>query len=587
MKNWFLPLILACYGLFTFSCSSFLKRNLPPVQTVQSDMFPQNISRTEYYTNLGIGYSEDGDTLQASEYFRLAILHDPQNIDARVNLVNEYFKQEANFLAQGQLQEILKITPNHTWALHKLGELYLRTKIYQEAIVVYSKLLEVSASDAKAAWALYFIEKDLGHLNQASDKLFAVEKITGPELSVDLEKAELFGLQKQWPEQKEFLGNLYNKNPNQPSVVKAYSDNLFQLGLWQDAFTALQRFSDTNSFDFEVSEKLAYASVRLQNWDVALEEYSKQKKYNAFAVVDLKMAHVYFLQENYGLAEELYLSSLKQKDDDETKYYLSKIYQLTNRFDQSVQYLKQIPSQSQFFSVAQIEMANIEKPSNFKQALNRLAEAYSERPDLQDLSKAYIDMLLADHQFNAAILILEDSIIKSPNDEDLRLKIAYAFYQVNEKRGFEQQMSEAIKINPNNSEIYSVLAQLWFVKSKKASEVEFFARKALDLKSKNLNLKPLLAWALLDQNKSAEAIALFEESYEQNPDEYFYAKSLAEVYEYAYITSKAEQFAKIALALHSTYSLNSVMQNKATHKLHDFDTDPNIQSRLPASLESY
>lgn len=588
MKKAILPLFLIYLAISTFSCSSFFKRPEQKSETVVSDLFPENISRTQYYENLASGYSDNGQSDQASELLRLAILHDPKNLSARIKLASEYRKQKADYLAEVQLKEVLAQAPDHKQALHNLGDLYLAAQIYSKAEPLFKSLVQIDSSDARAQWALYFIAKAEKHFSSASTRLQQIEKLPTDQVSVVLEKASLFHLQKKWADEQNVLQTFYQNSPNIYSVVSVLSDSYFQTRNWDQAFSILHRYAETNDFNFDISEKLAFAAVQVQNYETALDEYAKQKLANPLSsVLDLKVAHVYFLMQQYELAEQNYLSYLKERSDDEAIYYLSKIYQLANRFDESSNYLKKIDVNSEYYSVAQIELANIEKGKDFGAALNRLAEAHAARPDLLDITKSYADLLIADHQFIPAIVLLKESIKEFSKDEDLRLKLAYAYFHVDNKKDFEKQMTAAIKINPKNSEIYSALAQLWFVKSKKGSDVEFFAKKAIELKSKNINLKPLLAWALLDQNKSAEAIALFEEFYEQNPTEYFYAKSLAEVYHYAYINAKAEKFSKIALALESNAGLNSVLQNKVSHKVTDFDTDEKFNSRVPASLQNY
>lgn len=588
MKHCGFILILVLICLSTFSCSTFFKRSVPYSKTVESDLFPKNISRSHYYQNIGIGYSENGDSDKASEYFRLAVLHEPNNIEAKMRLSDEYRKQHVDFLAEVQLLEIIKLQPSHHQAMHKLAELYLHQHIYSKAQNVYTELIQQNPTDLKALWATYFIEKTQEHYAKAESKLSDVEKLMGPRMAVELEKASLLGSQNLPTLQEQLLVQLYDTKSHTLPLVQALSDAYFKSNKWGKAFTVLQRFSDTNDFQFPISEKLSYAAIQVQNYDVALSEYDKQKKANPdSSILDLKIAHGYFLMENYAQAQNYYLKSIKMDPQPETFYYLSKVYQMQNQFDRSENYLQQIEPQSEYYGVAQIELANIEKPKDFQKALSQLAEAHVQRPDIIEITKSYADMLIADRQFPEAIVVLEDGIIANPDDEDLRLKIAYTFYQADNKKSFEEQMTEAVKINPANSEIYSALAQLWFVKNRKSSEVEFFATKAIELKSKNINLKPLLAWALLDQNKSAQAIALFEAFYEQNPGEYFYAKSLADVYRYAYINSKADQFSKIALSLQSTANLTDLLQNRSTKKLSDFDTDQALNSRVPASLQDY
>ena len=62
------------------------------------------------------------------------------------------------------------------------------------------------------------------------------------------------------------------------------------------------------------------------------------------------------------------------------------------------------------------------------------------------------------------------------------------------------------------------------------TETSTSEKKALALKSTNPNINSLLAWSLLKQDKLTEAVGIFENLYDQNPKELFFAQALAEIY---------------------------------------------------------
>ncbi|MEQ1666576.1 MAG: hypothetical protein ABL927_14525, partial [Bdellovibrionales bacterium] len=72
--------------------------------------------------------------------------------------------------------------------------------------------------------------------------------------------------------------------------------------------------------------------------------------------------------------------------------------------------------------------------------------------------------------------------------DKLRILAAYIHFKMNNMKSFKRQIETAQKLNPENSEIYSVLAELWYEKKKPYSELEYLAQKALELKTKNKNI---------------------------------------------------------------------------------------------------
>ncbi len=584
-------LILLSSAFFLTSCAHVQVEEKP--RTVTSDIFPDGITRTEYYRQLAWGYQLEGKTVEAIELFRLALLHDPKNITAKIQLADAFRKEKIDHLASVQLTEVLQMEPKNLLALRKLGDLYLDTQIYSKAFQIYTELLTINPKDEKASWAIYYIYKIEKTYDQALVQLDKIEKhLNRADESLEQifsEKASVYRLEKKWAEEQKYLIFADNLKPNYYTNVSLLSDSYFREKNWQSAAIILQRFTDTNDFNLEISEKLAFAAIQLQNYEVALREYNKQKPwiYDPL-VLDLKIAHVYFLMKDYKSAESKYLAFLDAREEDEAKYYLSKIYQLTERNDESMKLLEQFQPFSEYYGDSQIELADFEKKKgNFDDAINRMRRAHTKRPDLLSLYKNYADLMIENKRYVESVALIEQGISFYPNDEELRFKMAFIHYRLNNQKSFKRQLAKALAINPSNSGIYAGLAELWYVKGKDAVDVEFFVRKAIQLKSKNQNLKPLLAWALMEQNKSIEAIAVFEEYYEQNQKEHFYVKSLADIYRLGHVNTKAESFAKVASELSVDFSLKERLQNKILTAPAILEPYDRSKSRMPASLESY
>ena len=595
-----LHFILLC-SLFGSSCAHQVLTDRP--KTITSDIFPEKITRSEYYREMASGYAHDEQSTKAIELFRLSLLHDPHNITAKIQLSDAFRKEKMEHLAIAQLAEVLQSQPTNILALQKIGDLYLSTHIYEKARLSYLELQRLDPNDDKTIWALYFISKLQKKYDEALIELDKIENHIAsltPEqqqnwnrseslFQVSNEKAAIYRLQKNWQLEQKYLITAYNEKPNFLSHVLLLTDSYFRFKNWAEASTILQRFTDTNDFNFEISEKYALASVYLQNYDVVLKEYTKQRPYSFDPyITDLKTAHIYFLMKDLKIAETRYQSLVAQRTNDEAIYYLSKIYQLTDRFKDSAILLEQLPVFSDYYGEAQVELANHYKQNNeFNLAINRLRQAQAKRPDLALLYKTYSDLMIEKNRFVEAIALLEQGIGFYPNDEELRLRMAFLHYRLNNQKSFKKQIDKAISINPNNAQIYAGLAELWYIKNKKASEVEFFVRQAIELKSQNRNLKPLLAWAMLDQNRSTEAIAVFEEYYEKNPNEYYYIKTLAEIYRQGHITAKASDFSKVAQFLEAESGLKEKLMDTIQKKPTILDGVDPSSLRRPASLENY
>ncbi len=588
-------------SLFVISCAHVQERPALP-KTMTTDLFPEKISRTEYYREIATAYARDGQTAHAIENYRLALLHDSKNILAKLQLSDAFRKAKMDHLAITELSEVLKLQPSNVLALQKLGDLYLTTRIYSKARLAYEELQRVNPSDRRSIWALYYINKIDKKYDSALAQLNRIETYIGTLTDegqgfwnkseawfrVASEKAAIYRLQKNYTDEQKFLVSAYQAKPNFLAEVKMLSDSYFRTKNWKEAADILQRYTETNDFNFEISERLSQASLELKNYEVVLREFAKQRPwaYDTY-LIDTKTAHIYFLMKDYATAEKKYSDLLARRMNDEVRYYLSKIYQLTDRQSKSVALLEQFPLNSDYYGEAQVELADYEKKNDqFDLAINRLRKAHVRRPDEKHIYKAYADILIENNRFVESIALLEEAIVLYPKDEELRLKIAFAHYRMNNQKSFKKQISQAIQLNPSNSKIYAGLAELWYIKNKKPSDVETFVQKANKLKSENQNLKPLLAWSLLEQNRSAEAIALFEEYYEKNPNEYFYVKSLADIYQAGHVTGKANSFMAVAQGMESEANLKQKLLEKIQSQPEVLDVNDPSQSRLPASLEN-
>jgi predicted Zn-dependent protease len=113
-----------------------------------------------------------------------------------------------------------------------------------------------------------------------------------------------------------------------------------------------------------------------------------------------------------------------------------------------------------------------------------------------------------------------------------------------------------------------------------------FAKRATELKSNNKNIKPIMAWALMQKNSSTKAVAIFEEYYEENPNESFFARSLSQVYRRGGIKKKSKMLTEAAEKLEMNDSLKSRFIFKDRTPTVNSENFKENKTRLPASLEN-
>lgn len=560
-----------------------------PVYTLRSDIGREELSRTQYYTQMAEAYSLSGSHEKAEELYRLALLHDPKFVNAHLKLSDEYVKRDKFLLAMIELNEAHKLEPDNLDIMRKTGDLYLSAKIYSKAREVYQQMLVKNNKADDAQWALFYIFKLEKKFGDALATIARVQRNDSNEYKIAFEQALIYKETHDYDEYAALLQKAITLNPRDRQVLLEFVQDSYSKNQFNESTEALLNYSNTHEFDPQISQNLTYSAVQSENYKVALRELQKQHRVtNDVTVIEMKMAHVYYLMGDFDNAEKLYLTLINQNDLDEAKFYLAQIYISQEKSEDAAFVLGKLSPTSEFFGRARARLALYKKSQNEPDdAINVISDAFIQRPDQISIYKTYADFLIEDKKYVEALALLEKGLQQFPKDEELHLKMAFLHYRLNNQKSFKKQISQALKINPQSAAAYAMLTELWYLKNKNVDEMIHFAKMATELKSNNKNIKPILAWALMQKDQSTEAVAIFEEYYEQNPDESFFARSLSEVYKRGDVKQKAKELSILADWLEANDSLKSrfiFRDNTQQVQSENYLVNP---TRLPSSLENH
>lgn len=534
------------------------------VKTVSSDLYPIEMSRDQYYEELGHAYSKNNQIQKAIDEFRLALLHNPRRISSRVALSDEYRKLQRYQLAANELTEALRFEPQNTQVLLKLGDLYLSAQIYTKSKEIFNQVLALQPADDQAKWLLFYLARLEKDDEKAERYLSGITPTENNKTKLLFEKALLAKRQNRHGEYASLIQLAYEINPHDKQICIEMAAQMTGRSDFDSARVILNQYMQAHDFDFDVSQSLVDAAVRSEQYDMALAELDKQKKSGyGNSDTDVRKAHIYFLMGDSKIAQTEYQRILESDSSldqslDQAQFYLAQIYIRQNEELLAEDSLNQITAGSSYYADAQAWLALKEtQQGQTEKALRRLKKAYEERPDQLSLHRAYADLLIREKKYKMAVKILRSGVKFFPQDEDLYIQMAISYFQLGQENNFKKAIDQALTINPANADIYSSLAELWFLKKFNPKDIEIFTKKALELNSKNKNMKPLLAWALMAQDRSLGSVSLFEKFYEENPKQPFYAEALSKVYQSADILGKAENMTQQAQKLHNEKRLQS------------------------------
>lgn len=580
--------ILVCFNLFLTSCASI---NEPIVKkTIYTDIGPENLSRSQYYEHLGQDYFLHRDFENSIEMFRLSILHDPNNQTALFSLAQSYVNNKQNHLAMIELEKYFLHRSSYTGVtdqdMQLVSEIYERSNSFLRLIELQQDYFKKTGS----TWALWKIYENQMHLKNWPDAMVTLknlENLKQDPYKVHFARADVLEQQNKFTEALESLVLAENNKPFDQFVMRKKIQVLFDLKNWSAVSAEGAKYSKYHPYDIDISERWAYSAIQVQDYDTALSELQKQKKVYPDSIgLDFKIAHVLFLTKDYVTAKKMYEDIYELTESDESVFYLAQIYIIRNQLSKATDQIELLPPTSEYFASAQIQIARLEWKNNDKdRALNRMRTAHNKRQDSFDLYQEYAQYLIWTKNYVESIAFLEKSGQYFPKSDKLFLLSAYSHFKLNNQRKFNADIKSAIALGPKNAEIYAVLSELWYEKRKPATEIQYLAEKAIALNSENKNVKPLLAWALLQQDQLTKAVALFEEFYDKNPNEIFYAQSLAEIYVRNSLPIKTENYQEKVAEL--------ILENKLKNEI-DFFSKQNqiyktnsekIQTRLPAGLD--
>lgn len=561
-----------------------------PQKTMYTDLQPEVQSRSDYYTTMAISAVEHDQFDQAIELFRLALLHNPENHLAQFKLAQTYSLNDQYTLSIREFENYFALKkPSYVpteFEMNQLFSIYEKTDSYFKLISWCEKYFEQTSS-SWALWKAYEYHLKQGSYEQAFGVLSLLENKKEDSFKLSLARAALYKEKQDYNKSLENLMIAEKRKPLDEFTLTQIIWTNYQLKNWKNVHEFGLKYSRYYPYKLEMSEMWSVAALQLEDYDTALSELKKQKKIFPDSIgLDYKIAHILFLKKDYLNAEEAYKDIYDLTGSDQSVYYLAQIHLVQNKYDQASENMASLASTSEYYGLAQVQLARLEWNNNQQDlAMNRLRKAHLQRPDNLEIYQEYAQYLIWSKNYMESVALLEKAFFYHPKDDQLRLLAAFNHFKLNNERKFYQDIQIAIEANPSNAEIYAVIAELWYEKRKPATEIQYLAEKALKHQSTNKNIKPLLAWALLQQNQLTQAVALFEEFYDQNPKELFYVESLAQIYGMNSLKAKTENLNhEIAiLKIENTIKGELDYFNQQTQK--EKTKSDSIKTRLPASLE--
>ena len=153
--------------------------NLPRLEELLREVLEIDPQHASALYNLGIACRDRGDAFAAEGFFRQAIRHDPELVDAYQGLADVLFGAKHLLPAASLYEHALTKAPNRLPLLQNLAKTRLLMKDAPEAERLARRILSIEEESAEAwstlAWALLFRKGDTTEALHAADRALAID----------------------------------------------------------------------------------------------------------------------------------------------------------------------------------------------------------------------------------------------------------------------------------------------------------------------------------------------------------------------------------------------------------------------------
>ncbi|MEL6111663.1 MAG: tetratricopeptide repeat protein [Pseudomonadota bacterium] len=475
--------------------------------------------RMEKFTNSGLAYMEDGDTVRAGIEFRNALTIDETHLPALEGLIDiaEQNREYQNMF--GLLQRFVRLQPDNIEALVKMGNIYLLASDETEAEATAEKALAVDPDnlDAQALKASVFykvgnrsravemardiLEKEPTNRNAVSlivadlvrddrinDALAQVNKglsANEDNTLLQLMKIELLGKLGREDEVDDVFQSLIASNPDDPSYRATYARYLVRAGRAAEARAPLEAVAEMTPGNLDNRVNLVRLDYQLDGAEKA------EATFRDFITADPDDVELQFAFADFQIAEKKY-------DEAEAIYN----GYATERKDDALR------------NRAKVALAGLHITRNRrKDARALIDEVLAEDSGNTGALTKRAALLLEDQQYEDAIIDLRTVLGSSPDDTNALVLLSTAFEQIGDTELADQRLTLAFEKSNADPLVTNAFAQ-FLIRNNGLQRAERALSESLSKSPNNVEGLRLLAatrLSLRDWQGAEEVASLLKE----------------------------------------------------------------------------
>ncbi|MFH1453101.1 MAG: tetratricopeptide repeat protein [Armatimonadota bacterium] len=442
-----------------------------------------------------------------------------------------------------QLLKVIKQDPNNHLALQHIGLIYEGREDYTKAVDYYKKSLEAKEDLSSTHFFLGNVYQKLGSYEDALNEYKTAIRLD-PEIPI-----------------------LYNN----------MAWTFYQIG---DYDKAIRAFEESINLDPDLPfpyNGLGCIYQELGYLEDAVEEFSQAiELFPEYAAAHLKLGWVYYQMGDYDKAALEFNFIIEHTEDD--NYILSSHYSLANTFlaqnllEEAYEEFLQVIEIDPSFADAYFNLGVIcSKLEMYDQAINYLNKCMEKKSRLKDQAHMYLAFSYTHlKKFDEAVKECELALKVEPNDPEVYSILGSIHSFKEEWESSIEAFKKSLEYNPNSARTSFNIALAYENKDDYENAVKYY-KGAIAVDRNFLEAYTNLGWLYLDNNKNDEALILFERAVELKGDDAELLNNLG--WAYSKITDYKNAIEQYKKALKCNPGSAVIMNNLgiASYQLKDFD----------------
>jgi tetratricopeptide (TPR) repeat protein len=210
---------------------------------------------------------------------------------------------------------------------------------------------------------------------------------------------------------------------------------------------------------------------------------------------------------------------LNKKDSSSLQFYLGQLYEANKTPEQAIVHYREVNAgEYQFRSQMRIAylLSKDGKLAEARQQLHQVTPADNDQRVQMTLVE--VQLLREVEQFNEAYQVLQNALVKLPNDPDLLYEAGLLADKVGKYEASEKLFRKLIQLQPKRAHAYNALGFSLLERNQRIPEAFALVEKANQLAPDDIAIMDSMGWGYYRSGKLEDGIKWLRRAFEGNPD---------------------------------------------------------------------